>query len=103
MIWCPPTDEILSSLLLPMGTAQPRRATFRRSGDTRCERPGYCWRIRRGGIKRTARAPVYPAIRSLLMRARCVAFIALFALTVAPAPVRSEDKTKTPTLIVRVQ
>jgi hypothetical protein len=37
------------------------------------------------------------------MRARCLTFIALFALTLAPAPVRSEDTTKTPTLIVRVQ
>ncbi len=38
------------------------------------------------------------------MRARCVAFVALLALAVVPAPVRSaDDKTKTPTLIVRVQ
>jgi hypothetical protein len=38
------------------------------------------------------------------MRARCVAFVALFALTVTTAPVRSaDDQTKTPTLIVRIQ
>ncbi|MBI1913573.1 MAG: hypothetical protein HYS12_02275 [Planctomycetes bacterium] len=38
------------------------------------------------------------------MRARCVLFVALLALTVLAAPVRSaDDKTKTPTLIVRVQ
>src|SRR5215472_13160197 len=38
------------------------------------------------------------------MRARCVACLALLALIVVPAPVRSaDDKTKTPTFIVRVQ
>src|SRR4051794_7192445 len=38
------------------------------------------------------------------MRARSVAFVALLALTVVPAPMRAaDDKTKTPTLIVRVR
>src|SRR5262245_37577297 len=38
------------------------------------------------------------------MRTRCIAFVALLALTVAPAPLRSaDDQTKTPTVIVRVQ
>src|SRR5437773_2136204 len=56
------------------------------------------------GIKRIARAPVCSGTRSLLMHARRVALLALFALTVTTAPVRSaDDKTKTPTLIVRVQ